>query len=189
MQFDRFLSRLIGMEIPLEGEPVVRSREAAPRGSGSWANEWLSAELKTLRAKGKAARRHAAVSERVVGVVRTRSFMETGILRLHESLTDRIEAEAPTCTLHSAVAFAAFLTAERNSDGGDRLAGLTADLLVADGAGLPLVAILREDKLHPQRQNARIDVLLDAGMAFVEMGDKPSHGEIWSEVSAHLPRR
>jgi hypothetical protein len=114
--------------------------------------------------------------------------METGILRLHESISDRLEAEAPLCTVHSSVAFRSFLVAETKADGSDRLVDLTADLLVADGKGSPLVAVLREDKLHPSRHVLRVDTLMDASMPFVEMREQTTHSDIWDEISAHLPR-
>jgi hypothetical protein len=187
MKFDRIVSRLIGTEARAYATPVV-SPKPAIRGSGSWANEWMTAELRTLAAKDRAVKRRLQQGGRAFAAVRPRVLMETGVLKLHEMLTDRIEAESPTCTLHSAVAFHAFLVAERPPCGTDRLAGLQADLLVADAGGRPLVAILREDRFHPERAEARVDVLMDAAMPFAEMREDKSFGDIWSEVSAHLPR-
>lgn len=188
MMFDRFLSRLIGAETRRAVMPAASGRPAL-RGSGSWANEWMTAEHLAAPGRGRVARQRAAApSERAFGAVRPRTLMETGMLRLHESLTDRIEAEAPTCTLHSAVAFGAFLVAEPLADGSDRLAGLFADLLVADGGGRPLVAVLKWDKLNIVRQEARVNALMDGAMPFVELSERPSHGDVWAEISAHLPR-
>ncbi|PWJ16989.1 hypothetical protein [Jannaschia seohaensis] len=192
MSLERILSRLAGAQpVAIEG-PASALSHSDLRGSGSWANEWSGAERAVQRAKTLAlpakARRAVTELEGEHGRVSVRPLMAPRMAKLYERLFDKMEVEAPTCTLHAGVAMSVFLKAERRSDGSDRLADLSVDLLIADDQGTPLVVLLADDPKRPQRQIRRVDALLDAGLPHVEIPARPSLSAIWPEIVPHIVR-
>lgn len=191
MAFERIMSRLAGAQPATKVDAELEAAQSGLRGSGSWANEWSGAERSVERVKSlaiPAKTRRAAVEamDGEHGVVEIRPLLEARRLQLHERLVDKLEVEAPTCSLHAGVAMSSFLKAARRPDGSDRLSDLTVDLLVVDGKGAPVVALIHEDTARPQRQILRVDALLDAGLPVVEIPPRGALSAIWSEIAPHL---
>ncbi|TFL18847.1 hypothetical protein [Jannaschia formosa] len=190
MSLERILSRLVGAQpVPADGNATAIAG-AALRGSGSWANEWAGADRSVQRAKSMAlpakTRRAAEIVEGEHGRVTLHPLMTPRDLRLYERLVDKLEIEAPTCTLHAGVAMRSFLKAERREDGSDRLADLSVDLLIADDQGTPLVALLHPDPKRPQRQIRKVDALLDAGLPHIEVPARGGLSSVWDEIRTHI---
>lgn len=201
MQFDRFLSkavtRLSGAADADHDAP--RPTKTAPagddlRGSGSWANEWGAARGAIERAKSMATgtkprkRRSAGVAQNIPdGTVRSKPLMTTRDIKLHNWLLDRLEAEAPTCTIHAGVALNSFLVSAETNEDFDPLSNLTVDLLIADDHGQPLVALIREDRGDPHKQLLTLDALLDADMPIIDIQPRPVLSAMWAEIAANLP--
>ncbi|WP_371157417.1 hypothetical protein [Jannaschia sp. 2305UL9-9] len=199
MQFDRFLnkavSRLSGGSDADDPRPVPRGAPADDlRGSGSWANEWGAAKgaierAKSLAAGGKAPKRRSGVVAQNIpeGTVRTKPLMTTRDIKLHSWLQDRLEAEAPTCTIHAGVALNAFLVSAEANEEYDPLCNLTVDLLIADDQGQPLVALIHENRVDSHKQLLMLDALLDADMPIIDIQPRPVLSAMWAEIAANLP--
>lgn len=179
-----------------EGTAVAETPEL--RGSGSWANEWAGARGAVERAKSlaTAGRRRKAPAKATTnqpadvipeGTIRTKPLMSIQKLKLHNWIADRLEAEAPTCSLHAGVALHAFLIADTAHEGNDPLCGLVADLMIADEAGQPVMALVRENPADPGRHLMLLDALLDADLPIVDIPNRPSLSKLWAEISANLP--
>ncbi|MDB2407266.1 hypothetical protein N9W17_01870 [Jannaschia sp.] len=192
MSLERILSRLTGAQAVTVDGDIKTLTEDELRGSGSWANEWSAEERSVQRAKSMAlpakTRRAAEPLEGEHGIVQVRPLMGQRDARLYERLLDKLEAEAPTCTLHAGVAMGVFLKAARREDGSDRLADLSVDLLIADESGVPLMVLLHEDPKRPQRQIRRVDALLDAGLPHLEVPARGGISAVWSEITQHITK-
>ncbi|SFI61153.1 hypothetical protein [Jannaschia pohangensis] len=177
------------------------------RGSGSWANEWSGARNALSRAKSRALPGKQKEVSRVVttkprvqsrvlpnadpvpeGSVHVKPLMTPIQAKLYNWIADRIEAEAPDCTLHAGVAVQAFLTSDIAHEFHDPLSNLIADYVVADGHGRPLMALLRDNKVTPTRHLIMIDALLDANVPIVDIPERPSAKGLWADISRHLPK-
>ncbi len=200
MQLDRILVRtmarlartgIAGLRVSDAGE--TRAPEAAgtgQRGSGSWANEWAGARSVVARAKSLASpgRKRAAARAIPGGTIRIRPLMAAHELKLHNWIADRLEARAPTCSLHAGVALGAFLSAATSHEGHDPLAGLIADLLIVDEKGRPVTALIREHADDTALHLRLLDALLDADLPIVDLPDRPVLSALWTEISVLLPR-
>ncbi|MEM9797508.1 MAG: hypothetical protein AAF919_13535 [Pseudomonadota bacterium] len=164
---------------------------AGPRGSGSWANEWEGlpdlAPQPPAKTIVKPKRQTQATPGAKPGTVRPRPLMNHADMRLHDWIADHLEIEAPACTLHAGVALSAFLSADTHEELG-MMAGLTADFVIADAHGHPVVAMIREDPEDPERHSMTLDVLIDAFIPVIDMDPKPVLSELWSDISEALPR-
>ena len=198
MQIDSFVSRTMaraatrmGLLRPAAALPAASEGDAV-RGSGSWANEWSGARVAVDRARMLAARgrsrggRGGGAEPIPEGSVRARPLMSGRAVKLHQWISDRLEAEAPTCTLHAGVALSAFLASDQAYPGYDPLAGLVADLVITDLQGQPVAALLREGT-DAQRHLMTLDALLDADLPIVDLPARPTLSVLWSEIAAHLP--
>lgn len=210
MQIDRLLSKTLSRFA--RGGFGIRQQAAAPagaaepgsaddlRGSGSWANEWAGAKHAVERAKSlatparkrkakpAAASPSAPVDNIPEGTVRTKPLLSQRDIKLQQWISDRLEAEAPTCSLHAGVALGAFLVSAETREDYDPLCGLVADLLIIDDHGQPLVALIRENRANPSRQLILLDALLDADVPIVDIQPRPSLSTMWAEISANLPK-
>ncbi|UWQ17605.1 hypothetical protein [Jannaschia sp. M317] len=207
MQFDRLLSQTmtritragqgLRKQAPADAVPLSAAMVKDDlRGSGSWANDWAKGRKASdptptaapARTKRRPAAPAAAVDSIPEGTIRARPLMSTRDVKLHQWISDRLEAEAPTCALHAGVALGAFLVSAETRDGYDPLAGLVADLLISDDQGQPLVVLIRENRAHPARQILLLDALMDAGLPIVDIQPRPSLSALWSGIADHLPR-
>ncbi|MGB3408965.1 MAG: hypothetical protein WBA67_15895 [Jannaschia sp.] len=207
MQFDRILTKTVSRlaragfgvrKTPDGPAPSAKSSSHDLRGSGSWANEWAGAKhavqrAKTLASLGKSRKRGqgkapSAVAQNIPeGTVRTKPLMSTRDVKLHQWISDRLEAEAPTCSLHAGVALGAFLVSDEAREDFDPLCSLVADLLITDDHGQPVVALIRENRANPARQLLLLDALLDADVPIVDIPARPSLSAMWAEIAANLP--
>ncbi|MGC1260618.1 MAG: hypothetical protein WA873_08130 [Jannaschia helgolandensis] len=208
MQFDRLMMKTV-TRLARSGIAGLRSTSVAatgkeadasgPRGSGSWANEWSGAKsavaktaverAKSLARPGKSRTKSNAPQDAIPeGTIRTRPLMSVRNVKLHNWIADRMEAEAPTCSLHACVALNSFLTSLANPDGTDPLTGLTADLLIVDEHGQPVVALIREKAADPSQQLMVIDALLDADLPIVDIPARPSLSGLWASIAETLPK-
>ena len=195
---------MLGFRQTADATPVAGPAKRGDdlRGSGSWANEWAGAKHAVERAKslaslGKARKAGAAPKARVPGTpaqnipegtVRTKPLLSTRDIKLQQWISDRLEAEAPTCSLHAGVALNAFLVSAEAREDYDPLCSLVADLLIIDDHGQPLVALIRENRANPARQLLLLDALLDADVPIVDIQPRPSLSTMWAEISANLPK-
>ena len=169
-------------------------KRQVPRGSGSWANEWAGAKSAVERAKSlalpgrKRAAANAAADLIPEGTIKTRPLMSIREVKLHNWIADRLEAEAPTCSLHSGVALGAFLTSATAHETHDPLCGLVANMLIADENGQPVAALIRENTADPKRHLLLLDALLDADLPIVDIPSRPSLSGLWAEISQTLPK-
>ncbi len=181
------------------GGPAGTAASAVePRGSGSWANDWSEGGSAMERAMSLALPnrgRPAAIpapaapdrAARHVAAVRTKPLMSLHEVRLHNWIVDRLEAEAPTCSLHARVAFPAFLAADPASGGPDPLQDLVADMLIADRNGQPVAALIRETagvRSYDLRLRA---VLRDADLPVVDIPARPGLADLWTRIAQVLP--
>ncbi|WP_187298086.1 hypothetical protein [Jannaschia donghaensis] len=180
---------------PAEGNAPAKAVKGDLRGSGSWANEWAGARSAIARAKAiakpaKARTDKGAMSADPIpeGTITARPLMSTRDVKLHNWILDRLEAEAPCCTLHVGVALHSFLTAATAHDGFDPLNGLAADMLIVDETGQPIAAIIRENTPNPSRHLLLIDALLDADIPIVDIPVRPSLATLWQAISETLPK-
>ena len=190
---ERGLGGLARRRAAAAAAPEAAAAPAAPRGSGSWANEWIGATAAVERARALArpgrsrkAAPPAAAAEAPIpeGSVRPRPLMTAREVKLHNWIADRLEAEAPDCSLHTGVALQSFLA----SDVPGALDGLVADMLIADEAGQPVCALVRDRRDDPARQLRLLDALLDADLPFVDLPDRLSLSTLWTEIARTLPR-
>lgn len=203
MQFDRLMTKTM-TRIAKSGIAGLRNTGTAEgpgprakdglRGSGSWANDWGGARVAATRAralakKGKTAKGKVTAPPDAIleGTITARPLMSSRDVKLHTWILDRLEAEAPCCTLHAGVALRAFLTSATAHEGHDPLAGLVADMLIVDEAGHPLAALIRETTVDPARQILVIDALLDAELPIIDIPARPSLAALWSAISEVLP--
>ncbi|MEM7641212.1 MAG: hypothetical protein AAF366_01640 [Pseudomonadota bacterium] len=216
MQLDRLVSRTVsntmsqivksglkngiaGLRAKREDAPVPKTPKDDLRGSGSWANEWTGTRsavetAKALAKKGKAPKPDAPATPKTPaadaiteGSVRPRPLMSTRDVKLHNWIADRMEAEAPTCSLHAGVALSAFLASDEAYPGFDPLSGMIADMLIADGEGQPVLALIRENTADPARHLLLLDALLDADLPIVDIQPRPKLSALWDEITQHLP--
>lgn len=205
MQIDRLVAKTMS-RFAKGGLAHLRARQAAapakakpaapdqPRGSGSWANEWIGTRAAVERAKSLAlpgrTRKGAAPAADAIpeGTIRIKPLMSTRGVKLHNWIADRLEAEAPTCTLHACVSLEGFLAADTAHEGHDPLRGLVADLLIVDGTGQPIAALVRENRADPSRHLLLLDALLDADLPIIDLPAKPTLSTLWAEIAATLPR-
>lgn len=179
--------------------PKVRTTEAKTpggdlRGSGSWANEWAGARNAVERARAMAkpgrdrkARAKTDLDSIPEGTIRVRPLMTGREVKLHNWIADRLEAEAPVCTLHAGVSLKAFLSSDIAREDHDPLSGMVADLLIADEKGQPVAALIRENTADPTRHLLMLDALLDADIPIVDIPSRPSLSALWADISATLP--
>lgn len=208
MQLDRLMAKTM-TRIAKTGIAGLRqtpaTAEAAPapkgapkddlRGSGSWANEWAGAKGAIARAKAlaspakaRADKMQAPADSIPEGTIKPRALMSTRDVKLHNWILDRMEADAPCCTLHAGVALGAFLTAATAHETFDPLCGLVADMLIVDEHGQPVAALIRENGPNPARQLLLIDALLDADIPIVDIPPRPSLAALWTAISEVLPK-
>ncbi|MEM7490218.1 MAG: hypothetical protein AAF390_13940 [Pseudomonadota bacterium] len=207
MQLDRLVSRTVTRAMSQIARSGLAARRTAPaadgpapagrpaaRGSGSWANEWAGARAaveraKALASRGRARKGKADTPDDMIpeGTVRTRPLMGVREAKLYNWIVDRLEVEAPTCTLHTGVALSAFLVSDRARPGHDPLAGMVADFLVVDGQGQPAIALIRENTSDPARHLLMLDALLDADLPIVDVPQRISLSAFWSQIAANLP--
>ncbi|GIT90789.1 hypothetical protein JANAI62_12440 [Jannaschia pagri] len=196
MKFDRLLSKAAARLQPASGNPDPVDPLVPPndglRGSGSWANEWAGAKSAVERAKsltniGRPRKGGAVKADITEGTVRVKPLMTSRDVKLYNWIVDRLEAEAPTCSLHCGVALNAFLTSAEATPEGDPLAGLVADLVITDEQGQPLMALLRENRADPRQQLLTLDALLDADVPIIDIQPRPVLSAMWAEISANLP--
>ncbi len=203
MQLDRLMTRAVTRIAKsgltgLRAAPQVAPSAPAPkddlRGSGSWANEWAGSRSAVERAKSLAGagRRRGKANTAPVdvldGTIRAKPLMSVKDVKLHNWIADRLEAEAPTCSLHAGVALRAFLVVDEAFSGEDPIAGLVADLLIADATGQPVAVIQREDVVDAGAQMRFVDALLDADIPIIDLPGRPSLSQLWSEISECLPQ-
>jgi len=186
-------------EPELKFTPTPRGEDL--RGSGSWANDWSGTRNAPAQPAPKAAPAKKKDSSRVLsralantdpvpeGSVHIKPLMTPIQTKLFNWIADRIEAEAPDCTLHAGVAVQAFLTSDIAHEFFDPLSNLIADYVVADGQGRPLMVLLRDNKVTPTRHLIMIDALLDADLPIVDIAERPSAKGLWADISRHLPKR
>ncbi len=127
------------------------------------------AEAATAPAAAKAA-------ARVEGTLTLHPMLPARSLMVHALIADRLEVEAPTCTLHARVALSAILR-------GAPLDGIVAEMVVADGGGRPRVALLRDQPMD----RALEDALKRAGLPVVDVSDDPKAEEVWKRIRGWLP--
>ncbi|SDY64559.1 hypothetical protein SAMN05444004_102227 [Jannaschia faecimaris] len=208
MQLDRLMAKAM-TRITKTGIAALRDtsesanegtakRKAMPhglRGSGSWANEWVGARAAVARAKAvaspgkfRAEEINRAVDQIAEGTIRARPLMSKRDVQLHNWLLDRMEAEAPCCTLHVGVALQAFLVASTAYEGHDPLNGLFVDMLIVDEHGQPAAALIRENAPNPAKQLLLIDALMDADVPIIDIPPRPSLAVLWEAVAATLPK-
>lgn len=207
MQFDRLLTKtmtsiaktgIAGLRQTSEPEPAgaaaTKPAKDDLRGSGSWANEWAGARAALARAKalalpGKSKRKRDSAPEGTIpdGTITAHALMSGRDVKLHNWILDRMEAEAPCCTLHAGVALHAFLSSATAHEGFDPLCGLVADMLIVDENGQPVVALIRENTPDPSRLVRLVDVLLDADIPIVDIPARPSLAALWDAISEQLP--
>ncbi|WP_179380152.1 hypothetical protein [Jannaschia marina] len=207
MQLDRLMTKTVTRLAKagiagLRQTPATERPAKAPagdlRGSGSWANEWAGARAAVARAKAMAtpakARKAKATPAQDApadtipeGTVRARPLMSTRDVKLHNWIADRLEAEAPCCSLHAGVALGSFLTADTAHESHDPLAGLAADMLIIDETGQPIAALIREDAADPSKQLLLIDALLDADVPIIDIQPRPSLAKLWDAIAEALP--
>jgi hypothetical protein len=184
-------------------DPVI------PRGSGSWE---MTVPDMTERPRTKAARRHgppAGPSETArpdgpsvvtelapaddLGAgplddrLQARSLMTRRERSLHNWIVDRLEAAAPTCTLHAGVALEAFLATELQVADAAPLAGLRVDLLIVDERTSPVVALSRRTTADQAIESRVREALSRAQIPFIELDAQPQHEALWLEIDGYLP--
>ncbi|MCK0167528.1 hypothetical protein MWU52_08220 [Jannaschia sp. S6380] len=206
MQLDRLVARTMSRfakgglaslrprQAPAEATaPLAATGPDRPRGSGSWANEWVGTKAAVERAKslarpGRKRKSGKAAADSIPeGTIRTKPLMSARGVKLHNWISDRLEAEAPTCTLHACVSLGAFLSADTAHEGHDPLAGLVADLLIVDETGQPIAALIRENVADPSRHLLMLDALLDADLPIIDLPAKPTLSMLWGEIAETLP--
>lgn len=204
MQFDRLMSKTVtrlaksGIAGLRKTAPAAPAPVPAPkddlRGSGSWANEWggaraAMARAKLLAAKGKTAKAKVGSPPDAIpeGTITARPLMSSRDVRLHTWILDRMEAEAPCCTLHAGVALRAFLASATAHETHDPLAGLVADMLIVDETGQPIAALIREASTDPARQLLVMDALMDADIPIIDIPARPSLATLWTAIAQVLP--
>ncbi|MEM8851810.1 MAG: hypothetical protein AAGE03_17475 [Pseudomonadota bacterium] len=192
-----FKSGLSGMRPKPEAAPKPKAPKDDLRGSGSWANEWTGTrsaveQAKALAKRGKknkAETPEAPIVDAITeGSIRPRPLMSTRDVKLRNWIADRMEAEAPTCSLHAGVALSAFLASNEAYPGFDPLGGMIADMLIADGEGQPVLALIRENTADPARHLLLLDALLDADLPIVDIQPRPKLATLWEEITKHLPQ-
>ncbi|MEO0859807.1 MAG: hypothetical protein AAFY65_04285 [Pseudomonadota bacterium] len=213
MQFEKLLTKTAmrlaraGLGIRADAPaPAPAPAPSAPlKGSGSWANDWVGARSAMNRAKSLASLGKKRKSKSVThtkpavvpvpeddlipeGAIQVKPLLSIQQLKMHNWILDRLEAEAPTCTLHAGVALSAFLNCDTAYPGNDPLAGLTVDLLVVDENGCPCVAIVRENEADPAGHLRLCEALLDGEVPVVDLPSRPSLSTLWSAIAANLPR-
>ena len=151
------------------------------RGSGSWANEWAGRRAEA--AARPAPKPGDAAPAPADPTLRLRPLMTSREAKLHGWILDRLEVEAPDCTLHAGVALSAFLAAEPKG----ALDGLAADMAIADETGRIRAALVRDRRDDGDRYLRLVDALLQAGVPTIELPDKLSLSRLWSEIAATLP--
>lgn len=205
MQFDRLMTKtvtrlaksgIMGLRnsAPATAGPAQASKDDL-RGSGSWANEWgggaraAMTRAKALAKRGKTAKGKVATPPDAIpeGTITARPLMSSRDVRLHSWILDRLEVEAPCCTLHAGVALRAFLTSATAHETHDPLAGLVADMLIVDENGQPIAALIREASTDPTRQLLVIDALLDADIPIIDIPARPSLAALWTAIAEALP--
>ncbi|WGH77794.1 hypothetical protein [Jannaschia ovalis] len=202
MQLDRLMAKTMtrlvktGLSVKRRpAEPAPAGAEApALRGSGSWANDWPGARSAVERAKSLARPGRSRKSAKSTapdtipeGTIRQHPLMSTRDVKLHNWIADRLEAEAPWCTLHAGVALKGFLTSDLTRPGYDPLAGMVADLAIVDSHGHVASVLLRENTADPAHHLLLLDALMDADIPIVDIQPRPSLSALWAEISATLP--
>ncbi|CTQ32156.1 hypothetical protein [Jannaschia rubra] len=197
MQFDRLMVWLAraGVVAPREAWLAQAESPAAPelRGSGSWASDWTVTRGALERARSLARPGHKRKTDPTPcdaipeGSIRVRPLMSARDLKLHNWIADRLEAEAPICSLHAGVALPAFLTATTSHEDSDPLRGLVADLLIVDEHGRPVAALLRDNTAEPARHLMLLDALLDADVPIIDIPARPGLAALWDEIARVLP--
>lgn len=216
MQLDRLVSRtlsravsqiagsgltsgIVGLRKKPDQTPEPKTPQDELRGSGSWANEWtgtrsavqqakaLAKKTKKNRANTPDAAAAPTVDSIAEGSIRPRPLMSTRDVTLHNWIADRMEVEAPTCSLHSGVALSAFLASDEAYPGFNPLDGMIADMVVADGEGQPVLVLIRENTADPGRHLLLLDALLDADLPIIDIQPRPKLSVLWDEIAQHLP--
>lgn len=202
MQLDRLMAKTMTRLVksglsgraPAAAKPVAEKPGNGLRGSGSWANEWAGARSAVERAKSLARpgrkRKAADTAADTIpeGTIRPRPLMSGRDVKLHNWIADRLEAEAPCCTLHAGVALSSFLASDLARPDFDPLAGMVADLAIADSQGQIAAVLIRENTADPSRHLLLLDALMDADIPIIDIQPRPSLSALWSEIAAYLPR-
>lgn len=172
--------------------PNVSLKRAEPdlRGSGSWANEWAGAKSAIARTRVRSeqpkpteptqAEEAAPIAE---GSITQRPIMTARENKLYTWIADRLETDAPTCSLHVGVALNAFMRSEVPG----ALDGLHADMAIIDETGHVLAVLIRDRRDDPARQIRLIDALIDSEMPTIDLPDRLSLSKLWSQISDVLP--
>lgn len=121
------------------------------------------------------------------GSIHARALLSRKEVQLYNWIADKIETEAPSCSLHARVALSAFLDAQVEPGTANPLNGLAVDLLIIDEAGAPVAALVRENRKDPIRQIAVFEALLDADVTIVDLPSKGSLARLWAEIQKVLP--
>lgn len=200
MPSDGFMSRmfpwfaragLVGLRRADLAAPPLAPEPIPPRGSGSWANEWNGASDAVRRAQthlrnslGRGTKMAKPVAR---GSLRIKPLLSARDAQLYVWLADLLETDAPTCTLHARVSLRAFLAVRDPAAADGFLRGLTADFLIADEVGQPVIALLRDDPRDAEAQMRLVDVLLEASLPVLDIPDDPGRTALWNDIRAVLP--
>lgn len=139
-----------------------------------------------ISAERDRAESHPAEPE--AGGVRTKPLMSLREVRLHNWLADRLEAAAPTCSLHARVSASAFLTSDPTRGVAGPLHDLVADMLIADQNGQPVAALVRGTAGGQPRRQDLLRVLREADLPFVDLSAHPGLADLWAEIARVLPK-
>ncbi|MEM7711629.1 MAG: hypothetical protein AAF264_12965 [Pseudomonadota bacterium] len=181
MPLQSLVSRAFGRR-----KPDATDAPRAPRGSGSWANEWAEPTVSLASPRPAAASGPVAVASPAAShsTPRVRPLMGSAELALHDHLIDRLEAEAPACTLHAGVALTAILAIPTAAKGS--LPNLVADLVIVDSQGIPMVALMWERPTDGPGHLAAFDALLDADLPVLSVPPRPDAATVWHRLVPHL---
>lgn len=186
------LARLGGVRIADESGRVPAGAAArpdgAPRGSGSWANDWAPfARAAGLRPPAPDPEDRAADGEAPAAdaPLMVRPLLDGASIRLQTWLGDRLEEEAPTCSLHAGVALGAFLRPAQGE--APEIADLAVDLLVADAAMRPRLALVRRGTRPAAAEATLVAALGEAGVPVVHPRPRVPYSRLWGAIRPHLP--
>ena len=172
-----------------------------PRGSGSWANEWVP----LARAAGlsppetspmDADARHPVVPRRPgkgapaappppAAPLTCQPLLDAPLQRLHGFLCDRLEEEAPLCAVHAKTILSAFVVPSEGR--APEIADLSVDLLIVDGAGKPCMALMRRNIRSAQAEATVENALEEAGVPLHWLRTRVAPHKLWGNLRAHLP--
>jgi hypothetical protein len=187
------------------GEDPAPAPAAAPaealRGSGSWANEWAGAggtaepscgrgeALDHWQADGPGASLSPDDPEILArGAARCFALLSPRDLALFHWLSDRLEAEAPACSLHASVAAGAILHVRTASRHDDPVAGAKIDFLIADAKGHPACALLRAAHGEETRHARLQSIMRAADLPAIDLTRHPAPSALWTVISETLRR-